>query len=50
MSTKSHPGDGQYAKGAKGALFAEPRRGLTDVARGIYRNLTFRSLLALRQQ
>ncbi|MFF4331444.1 hypothetical protein ACFYZT_33760 [Streptomyces sp. NPDC001591] len=34
MSTKSHPGDGQYAKGAKGAkgsLFAEPRRGFMAV-------------------
>jgi hypothetical protein len=45
MSTKSHPGDGQYAKGSKGALFDEARRGLKAVVRDIVRSVT-----ALRQR
>ncbi|MET9607095.1 hypothetical protein ABZZ17_18755 [Streptomyces sp. NPDC006512] len=40
MATKSHPGDGQYAKGAKGTLFTEPRRGFLAVARTIVRSMT----------
>lgn len=39
MSTKSHPGDGQYAKGARGTLYTEPRRGFMAVARNIVRNV-----------
>lgn len=45
MSTKSHPGDGQYAKGSKGALYDAPRRSLTAAVRAIVRSLT-----ALRQR
>ncbi|MEW1640407.1 hypothetical protein AB0469_40985 [Streptomyces sp. NPDC093801] len=45
MSTKSVPGDGAYAKGAKGSLFVEPRRGFVAVARNIAR-----SVMVLRQR
>ncbi|MER7112304.1 hypothetical protein [Streptomyces sp. NPDC000229] len=45
MSTKSHPGDGQYAKGSKGALYDEPRRGLAAAVRA-----AVRQVMALRQR
>lgn len=45
MSTKSHPGDGQYAKGSKGALYDAPRRSVVAAARAVVRQL-----MALRQR
>ncbi|MET9432298.1 hypothetical protein [Streptomyces sp. NPDC003036] len=45
MSTKSHPGDGQYARGSKGALYDEPRRSVVAAVRAAVRHLT-----ALRQR
>ncbi|GGT54727.1 hypothetical protein GCM10010271_68240 [Streptomyces kurssanovii] len=45
MSTKSHPGDGSYAKGSKGLPFGEAKRGALSVVRGVVRQL-----MALRQR